>query len=137
MSGRVFTAVAATLILAAPSATRAESDLCHANGLLPWPAWMASVEQMNPGIFHFDLPQPYRERLLTAYPCEDRGVGCPPDHVVVFYCSGNSMVLFAYEKSGCAIRAEQVPLETYRSVVGSDIICSGEAMTGDRPGLPD
>lgn len=140
MFGWGVTAAAAALGLAVPLAATAQSqpDPCQANGLLPWSAWVASVEQMNPGIFHFDLPQPYSGRLLSAFPCEDRGVGCPPDRVVVFYCTGNSMVLFAYEKSGCATRAEQVPLETYRDMVGREMMCAGAgAVTGERAVLPD
>ncbi|WP_212523452.1 hypothetical protein [Actibacterium sp. MT2.3-13A] len=135
MVGRNFLAAGAALALAAPAG--AGADPCAANGLLPWAAWVASVEQMNPGIFHFELPAPHRDRLLGAYPCEDRGVGCPPDRVEVFYCTGNSMVLFAYEKSGCAIRAEQVPLETYRAVLGGAVLCRNGGETTDRALLPE
>lgn len=127
------TAVAASLVLALPKVAMAEADPCEANGLLPWPVWVASVEQRNPGIFHFELPERESGQLLAAYPCEDRGVGCPPDRVELFYCTGNSMVLFAYEKSGCAIKAEQIPLETYRRLIGDDVMCRDSGAMGEAP----
>jgi len=135
MCNRFVVAAAASLALAVPQAARADADPCAANGLLPWSLWVASVEQMNPGIGHSALPERESSRLLAAYPCEDRGVGCPPDRVELFYCTGNSMVLFAYEKSGCAIRAEQIPLETYRRLIGEDVMCRDSGAMGEAPAV--
>jgi hypothetical protein len=90
---------------------------------LAWENWRDDVISRNAGIRYFELSGEGRDALLRAYSCDGESDTCPPDRVMVLYCSGNANVLVAFVKGGCITMAEDVAIEDYLRFVGGGEPC--------------
>lgn len=107
-------AVAATLGL--PMVAKADEARC-ARPELGWETWRDNVVAANAGIRSFELEGEARREVLRAYSCEKPGGDCPPDHVMVFHCSGNARVLIAFVRNGCVTMAEDVSIDAFTGFI--------------------
>lgn len=105
-----------------PAAAQAEETRC-ARPELAWETWRDNVVAANAGIRFRELEGQARSEVLRAYSCETSGEDCPPDHVMVFYCSGNASVLIAFVRLGCVTMAEDVGVEAFRGFIEGGTPC--------------
>ncbi|MDX1782092.1 MAG: hypothetical protein R3256_12325 [Thalassovita sp.] len=116
--------------LTAFAARSGELD-CDREGLMDFSIWLKQVELWNPGIVTMQLFEPERSRMLDAMPCEQNARSCPVDGVFALRCAGNPMVLIAYEKGGCAVFADEMTIESFKSIVSSAIVCQSNGAPRD------
>lgn len=116
-------AVAFLALGVSAASTSSAEETCDALDLYGWAFWVDILEALNPGIKSFELQDPERQRFLDVYTCTERAELCPPDHVHVFHCAGNDMVLVAFEKYGCVTRAEELLIPDFTAIVQDELSC--------------
>ena len=120
----------ALMILLLSRAAFAGNLVCSEYGLQEFEIWVDQVTFFNPGIERTELLGAERERLLKAVGCEANAKICPPDRVFSFYCTGNSMVLIAYETGGCATFAGQIEQDRFRAITEMSVLCQSSQGLG-------
>lgn len=90
---------------------------------LVWTTWRDHVLQANPGVRFIELEGAERAAILRALECWKASSTCPPDHSVVFHCTGRRLVLIAFVKGGCVTKAEEMSIERFMDLFGQAQAC--------------
>ncbi len=90
---------------------------------LHWEAWRDHALANNPNSDYVELRGEGRDRIIRAYDCNQENDKCPPDQVMVFFCTEKTTVLLAFVKKGCVTLADDMRIEDFRQYIVGGVPC--------------